>query len=109
MAISYAEPSPPRNIAVSRITNEPHTLFVSWTQPAVFNGLITNYTIYCDTTSGSNAIRTQQRSVAPTFTSMKFMGLMPFTAYQCAVAANTSAGESSRSSTAFATTDESGK
>ncbi len=98
----------PRNVAVSRVTNEPQTLLVSWTPPAVFNGLITNYTVYCDKASGSSTM-TQEISVGPLSASMNFVGLMPFTTYHCAVTANTSAGESDLSSTAFATTDESGK
>ena len=88
----------------------PTSLLVTWNIPAVTNGILVYYTVYCDE-SESTALLTGTEGVAqvnPDFTSTEISRLIPFKSYDCAVTASTSAGESNFSTIATATTDESG-
>ena len=89
-------------------------LSASWERPIPANGVITDYTLYCE---GSNSqfypdqIRPAllTRTVNGSTTSITVPGLLPFTNYDCSVSATTSAGEGTKSTTRTQRTDEDGK
>ena len=110
-------PSEP-SISVSRRDGEPNELLVTWTAPENPNGIILNYTVYCDTSpsseSGDNAQDTEfldaaTVAVSGSARSAVVMNLIPYTYYDCYVTANTSVGEGNSSSVESAQTDESGQ
>ena len=110
---SLAVPSDPQ-ITVSRRENEPNELLVNWTIPDSPNGIILNYTVYCDADDdyqgGSGIIFLPDVVVVVpgTYHSSIVMGLTPFTFYNCYVIARTSAGEGNSSMVVTAQTDELG-
>ena len=113
-------PSEP-SISVSRRDGEPNELLVTWTAPENPNGIILNYTVYCDTSltseSGDNALMSEDTefldaatvAVSGSARSAVVMNLIPYTYYDCYVTANTSVGEGNSSSVESAQTDESGQ
>ena len=116
--MSSTAASSPVNLSVSSVPGSPNQLSASWSPPISKNGIITAYTVYCNT-SASQAYPEQiigpnvptLRSVvngttlAITFTT----GLNPYTQYNCYVTANTSFGEGTPSQIMTARTDQSSK
>ena len=111
--VSLTVPSEPR-INVSRRVNEPHELLVTWTSPDSPNGIILNYTVYCDIDDGyqggSGMILLPDVVVVVSGRdySVIMTDLTPYTCYNCYVTATTSAGEGNSSMVDTAQTDESG-
>ena len=111
-------PSSPLALSVSPVPGSPNQLSASWSPPIPKNGIITAYTVYCNT-SASQAYPEQMigpnvptvRSVvngstlAVTFNA----GPNPYTQYDCYVTANTSVGEGKSSMMVTSTTVESSK
>ena len=118
ICLSYVPsvPSPPLNPMVTVLTN-PYSLYFSWMEPAVPNGIIPLYTVYCEksnttVSSGVNSrdhLSTEFVSATTSTTSLTLTGLTPYTQYDCFVSANTSAGESDFSGVVVAITEEAGK
>ena len=87
---------------MSPIPGSPTALFANWSVPIPRNGIITAYTVYCNTSAsqaypeqviGPN-IPTIRSVVNGTTLAVTFnTGLNPYTQYSCYVTANTSAGE----------------
>ena len=114
----FLVPSTPINTSLSSVSGFSNLLSASWSIPIPRNGIITAYTVYCNT-SASQAYPEQVigpniptiRSVvngttlAVTFNS----GLNPYTQYSCYVTANTSAGEGSPSAIITAQTIQDGE
>ena len=110
--IHYTVPSSPVNFSVSTVPGSPNQLSALWSPPIPKNGIITAYTVYCNT-SASQAYP-EQRNVATvrsvvngTTLVATITGLNPYTNYDCYVTANTSMGEGSPSTAATARTYES--
>ena len=114
----HTVPSPPLSVSLAAVPGSPNQLSATWTPPIPKNGIITAYTVYCNTSA--NQVYPEQviepnvptiRSVvngmtqAVTFST----GLYPFTQYNCYVTANTSAGEGAPSQVVMIATSESGK
>ena len=115
---SSTAPSSPLNLSVSTVPGSPNKLSASWSPPIPKNGIITAYTVYCNT-SASQAYPEQMigpnvptvRSVVngTTLAVIFNAGLNPYTQYSCYVTANTSVGEGTPSQIMTATTDQSSK
>ena len=112
---------------MSIVPGSPNQLSASWSPPIPKNGIITEYTVYCNT-STSQAYPEQVigpnvptvRSILngatlgtmfiPPATSIIFnTNLNPYTQYNCYVTANTSVGEGTPSQIVTARTDQSSK
>ena len=113
--ISFTVPSSPLNFSITTVPGSPYQLSALWSPPIPKNGIITAYTVYCNT-SASQAYPEQMigpnmailRSVVNgTTLTATITGLNPYTIYDCYVTANTSVGEGSLSTAATARTDES--
>lgn len=111
-------PSPPMNVYLAAIKGSPNQLTATWTPPLPKNGIITAYTVYCNTSAnqeypeqiiGKNIpiIRAVVNGTTQTvgFTT----GLIPFTQYDCYVTANTSVGEGVPSQVVINRTSDSGR
>eukprot|EP00731_Ephydatia_muelleri_P007380 Em0003g1628a len=100
-------PSSPLALSVSTVPGSPNQLSASWSPPIPKNGIIIEYTIYCNTSAsqaypeqviGPN-VPTVRSVVNGTTLAVTFStGLNPFTQYDCYVTANTSVGEGTPSS-----------
>ncbi len=99
--MSLLVPSAPRNVSLSMVSGSPNTLSASWDIPEPTNGIISNYTINCNS---SDSV-----TVTGSTLSANLSGLTPFTTYSCMISASTGAGEGTASNTVTATTDEDGK
>ena len=88
-----------------RVDNSSSTLSALWMVPENTNGVISNYTIRCNTTDSDIAPVTVDESTLST----TLEGLTPFTEYTCTISASTGAGEGGSSTPQTATTDEDGK
>ena len=116
--MNFSVPSSPSNILLSPASGSPTALFANWSVPIARNGIITAYTVYCNT-SASQAYPEQVigpnlptiRSVANgTTLAVTFnTRLNPYTQYSCYVTANTSAGVGSPSMVVTARTVENGE
>jgi hypothetical protein len=95
-------PSKPNISSVSRINGEPHKLLVTWSAPVTPNGVIINYSVYCN-----NSESVEATTVCGCQLAAVVMNLTPFTYYDCNVSATTSAGEGESSSKKSAQTEES--
>ena len=94
-------PSLPYNYSLSPVPGSPTALFANWSAPIPKNGIITSYTVYCNTSAsqayseqviGPN-IPTIRSAVNGTTLAVTFnTGLKPYTQYSCYVTASTSAG-----------------
>ena len=103
---SFSVPSSPLQFLLSPVPGSPTAIFANWSVPIPRNGIITRYTVYCNT-SASQAYPEQVigpniptiRSVVngTTLAVIYSTGLNPYTQYCCYVTANTSAGEGSPS------------
>ena len=74
---------PPRQ--VSAIAKNSKSLNVTWSAPAIPNGVITEYQLQC---SGGGQVF--NRTVMETMTTLS--GLLPYTNYSCSIIGHTSAG-----------------
>ena len=110
----FTAPSAPLNFML--MSGDAATeLLASWQAPIPANGIITTYTLYC--MGSESQFYTDQISPRPfnltligsLILSTRVMGLLPFTKYDCSVAASTSAGEGDRSSTVMQRTEEASK
>ena len=114
---SFAVPSSPLAFSLSTIPGSPNQLLASWSPPIPKNGIITAYTVYCNTSASQAYIEqmigpnvptvrsvTSGSSLAVTFTT----GLKPYTQYDCYVTASTSVGEGEPSQIVTKNTAETG-
>ena len=101
-------PSEPSTLTVSRRDGEPNELLVTWSTPESPNGVILNYTMYCNASDSGDG-DTATVVVPGSQLSAVVMNLTPYTYYDCYVTANTSVGEGNSSTVKSAQTDESGK
>ena len=89
------------------VGGSPNTLSASWMTPDPANGIITGFTISCNTPGvmlPPLLVVIDESSVSTTL-----MDLTAFTEYVCVISANTSAGEGPPSNSDTAMTDEDGK
>ena len=111
-------PSSPLNLKLSPVPGSPTALSANWSVPIPRNGIITGYSVYCNTSINQSfpeqvigpntpTIRSvvNGTTLAVTFNT----GLNPYTQYSCYVTANTSAGEGSPSLISTANTVQGGK
>ena len=115
---SSTAPTSPLNLSVSTVPGSPNQLSASWSPPIPKNGIITAYTVYCNTSAsqpypeqmiGPN-VPTVRSVVNGTTLAVAFTtGLNTYTQYNCYVTANTSVGEGTPSQIMTATTDQSSK
>lgn len=105
-------PTPPRNFTLTQIPSSPSTLEADWDDPSTLNGILTNYSIFCRTSSTqfySEQLSSDYQLVnttVPSQTNVTITGLDPFTRYECYVTASTEGGESENSNNSSAITDE---
>ncbi len=83
------------------VPGSPDTLSATWDIPKPTNGIISNYTINCNSSISV--------TVTGSTLSANLSGLAPFTNYSCTVSASTGAGEGNTSMLMVAATDEDGK
>ena len=101
---------------ISTISNTPTQLLISWTPPDL-NGIITGYSVYCNTSADQAYPEQVIGSNEPTIISVvnettldvTLTGLNPYTQYSCYVTANISVGEGSPSEIVSNITGESGE
>ena len=102
---SFSVSSSPQNFSLSPVAGAPSQLSASWSVPIPRNGIITGYSVYCNTSAnqtypeqviGPN-VPTIRSVVNGTTLAATLSGLSPYTQYTCYVIANTSVGERSPS------------
>ena len=112
----FAVPLSPQNFSLSSVAGSPTQLSASWSVPIPRNGIITGYSVYCNTSAnqtypeqviGPN-VPTIRSVVNGTTLATTLTGLNPYTQYSCYVTANTSVGEGSSSAILTAQTPQSG-
>ena len=112
----FAVPSSPQNFSLSAVAGSPSQLSVSWSAPIPKNGIITGYSVYCNTSAnqsypeqviGSN-VPNIRSVVNGTTLAVTLTGLNPYTQYSCYVIANTSVGQGSPSTILTVQTAQSG-
>ena len=109
--------SSPLNFTLYAVPGSPTALYAAWSVPILRNGIITGYSVYCNTSInqpypeqvvGPN-IPTIRSVVNGTTLAVTFnTGLNPYTQYSFYVTANTSCGQSSPSALVTALTAQSG-
>ena len=113
-----AVPTYPRNLTLLPNLSSPTSLSASWSPPVPKNGIITGYTVYCNTSLnqsfpeqviGQNIPTIRLVTNGTTQFEIFSTGLDPYTMYCCYVTANTSVGEGSPSVIAIIRTAEWGK
>ena len=116
MYVLFPVPSSPQIIVLAPVAGSPTQLSASWSAPIPKNGIITGYSVYCNTSDnqsypeqviGSN-VPTIRSVVNGTTLAVTLPGLNPLTQYSCYVTANTSVGEGNSSATVSARTVEGG-
>ena len=87
----YSAPSSPRRLSLSTVRYFPNLIIATWTPPIPKNGIITAYSVYCNTSVNSPIIgaKTNATTLVVTINTGSDM----FTLYSCYVTANTSIGE----------------
>ena len=112
----FTVPSSPQNFTLSPVAGSPSQLSASWSVPIPSNGIITGYSVYCNT-SASQAypdqlicpnIPTIRSVVNGTTLAVTLTGFNPYTQYSCYVTANTSVGEGNPSDILNVQTSQSG-
>ena len=102
---TFTVPSSPQNFYLSAVRGSPSQLSASWSAPIPKNGIITGYSVYCNTSTnqsypeqviGSN-VPTMMSVVNGTTLAVTLSGLNPYTQYSCYVNASTSVGQGSPS------------
>ena len=93
------------NFSLFSVAGSPSQLSASWSAPIPKNGIITGYSVHCNTSAnqsypeqviGSN-VPTIRSVVNGTTLAVTLTGLNPYTQYSCYVTANTSVGQGSPS------------
>ena len=116
LILFFLVPSSPLNLSLSPVLGSPTKLTASWSAPIPKNGIITAYSVYCNTSAnqlypeqaiGSN-VPTIRSVVNGTTLAVVISGLSPYTQYSCYVTANTSVGEGSPSTIVTVQTAQSG-
>ena len=116
--VSFLVPSSSPSILLSPVIGYSTELYINWSVPIPRNGIITGYTVYCNTSINQSFpeqvigpnIPTIRSVVNGTTLAVIFnTGLNPYTQYSCYVTANTSAGEGSPSVIVTARTVEDGE
>ena len=114
----HTVPSPPLSVSLAVVPGSPNQLIATWTPPIPKNGIITAYTVYCNTSAtqaypeqviGPNIPSVRSVVNGTTLSTILNTGLLPYTQYQCYVTANTSVGEGLPSLIVMNRTSESGK
>ena len=113
---SYLVPSSPLNFSLSPVAGSPTQLSASWSVPIPRNGIITGYSVYCNTSANQAYPEQIIGSNAPTIRSLVngttlatiLTGFYPYTQYSCYVTANTSVGEGNSSNILNGSTLQSG-
>ena len=101
----FSVPSSPQNFSLFPVAGSPTQLFASWSVPIPRNGIITGYSVYCNTSANQTF---QEQVIGPNVPTIRSVvngttlaatvtGLSPQTQYICYVIANTSVGEGSPS------------
>ena len=112
----FVAPSSPRNFSLSSVAGSPTQLSASWSVPIPRNGIISGYSVYCNTSAnqtypeqviGSN-VPTIRSAVNGTTLATTLTGLNPYTQYSCYVTANTSVGQGIPSTISATQTTQSG-
>ena len=93
---------------LTRVDGSSTTLSASWNVPETTNGIISNYTIRCNT-SGSDIMMLEPLTINESTLTTTLKGLTPFNGYTCTISASTGAGEGNSSRPQMATTDEDSK
>ena len=101
IVILFAVPSSPQNFSLSPVAGSPSQLSASWSVPIPRNGIITGYSVYCNTSADQSYPEQMIGSNVPTIRSVvngttlvaTLSELSPYTQYSCYVIANTSVGE----------------
>ena len=110
-------PYSPFQFSVSTVPGSPSQLSALWSPPIPKNGIITAYTVYCNTSAsqaypeqmiGPN-VATIRSLVSGTTLTAIITGLNPYTNYDCYVTANTSVGAGNSSVISTARTGGSGE
>ena len=110
----FSVPSSPQYLSLSPIPGFPTALYANWSVSIPRNGIITGYSVYCNTSAnqtypeqviGSN-LPTIRSVVNGTTLTATLTGLSPYTQYSCYVTANTSLGEGSHTVVVAARTEE---
>ena len=107
----------PLNFILSTAHEFSPALFAMWSVPIPRNGIITGYSVYCNTSINQSFpeqvigpnIPTIRSTVNGATLAVTFTGLKPYTQYSCYVTANTSAGEGSPSMLVTAQTGNGGE
>ena len=96
----FSVPSSPQNFSLFAVAGSPSQLSASWSVPIPRNGIITGYSVYCNTSAdqaypeqviGPNE-PTIRSVVNGTTLATTLTGLSPYTQYRCYVTSNTSVG-----------------
>ena len=112
----FSVPSSPQNFSLSPVAGSPSQLSASWSVPIPRNGIITGYTVYCNTSANQSYpeqiigpnVPTIRSVVNGTTLAATLSGLSPYTQYSCYVTANTSVGEGNPSAIFTILTAQSG-
>ena len=112
----FTVPSSPQNFSLSPVAGSPSQLSASWSAPIPKNGIITGYSVYCNTSANQSYPEQVIESNVPTIRSavngttlaVTLTGLNPYTQYSCYVTANTSVGQGSPSTILTVQTVQSG-
>ena len=112
----YLVPSSPQNFSLAAVAGSPTQLSARWFVPIPRNGIITGYSVYCNTSANQTYPEQMIGSNVPTIRSVvngttlatTLTGLNPYTQYSCYVTANTSVGEGTSSAILTTQTTQSG-
>ena len=115
--MSQTVPSAPCNFTVSQISGSPTQLTATWCASNSTTGIITGYSVYCNTSANQSYPEQMIGPNVPTIRSVvnrttlaaTLNGLSPYTQYSCYVTANTSVGQGSPSLLFAARTGQSSK
>ena len=87
----YTAPTAPRGLSLSTVRYFPNLIIATWTPPNTTNGIITAYSVYCNTSV--NGLIIGAKTNATTLVVTINTGSDMFTQCSCYVTANTSIGE----------------
>ena len=112
----FPVPTSPQNFTLSSVAGSPYQLSASWSAPIPKNGIITGYSVYCNTSANQSYpeqviglnVPTIRSVVNGTTLAVTLSGLNPYTQYSCYVTANTSVGQGSPSTILTVQTAQSG-
>ena len=112
----FSVPSSPQNFSLSPVAGSPSQLSASWSVPIPRNGIITGYSVYCNTSANQSYPEQMIGPNVPTIRSVvngttlaaTLSGFSPYTQYSCYVTANTSVGKGNPSAVFTILTAQSG-